>query len=173
MPVAHQLITAPKPRVRSASAPVALSLRVLVRRTALDARLAEGEDPEHTPELALRARQLRELKTRRPLGRAILAILDRAESRGPSFTSAVPVSREAIDDARPALAQLAIALRSPEPVRAQGVAQVLVLLRDGAGPLYARDDEPSTLHFVARRALLAMRPCAPCPVELVEHGEGC
>ena len=89
-----------------------------------------------------------------------------------SLTSAVPVSREVLEDARPALEQLAVALCSPEPARPEGVAQVLVLLRDGAGPLYAHERDGSPLYCAARRALLAMRPCAPTTVELVEHGEG-
>ncbi len=37
---------------------------------------------------------------------------------------------------------------------------MLVLLRDGAGPLYAHERGGSPLYFAARRALLAMRPCA-------------
>ena len=73
-----------------------------------------------------------------------------------------------LDDARPALEQLAVALSSPEPVHAAGVAQVLVLLRDGAGPLYAHERGGSPLYFAARRALLTMRPCADATVELVE-----
>jgi hypothetical protein len=171
VPIAQQLTTT-APRAERSSPGLRLSLRALLQRTALDARLARGADPDGAPELALRARQLRSLSTRRPLGRAILSIIERADATRPALSSAIPVSREAIDYARPALIQLAIALRSPEPVRPEGVAQVLTLLRDGAGSLYARETQPSTLYFDARRALLAMRPCSPSSVELVEHGEG-
>jgi len=146
-----------------------IATATLLRRASLDARLAAGENPQGAPELGLRARQLRDLDTRRALGRGVLAVVQRADRRRWSLTSTIAPAAPAIDDARPALIQLAIALRSPEPVRAQGVARVLVLLRDGNGPLYARDAEPCALYFAARDALLAMRPCAPCTVELVER----
>jgi hypothetical protein len=147
-----------------------IALSTLLHRVSLDARLAAGEDSHATPELERRAGQLCDLSTRRSIGRAVLAAIDRAQRRG-ALTSAVPVSTDALDEARPALAQVAIALSSPEPVRPQGVAQVEMLLRDGGGPLYAGDDDTSALYYTARRALLAMRPCTPCPsVELVEHG---
>ncbi len=147
-----------------------LAVSTLVHRASLDARLAVGEDPHATPELQRRAGQLCDLSTRRSIGRAVLAAIDRAQRRG-VLTSAVPVSPDALDEARPALAQIAIALSSPEPVRPQGVAQVVRLLRHGGSPLYAHDDDTAALYYSARRALLAMRPCTPCPaVELVEHG---
>jgi hypothetical protein len=171
VPTVQALTTTTKPRTSQWPASALLSMRVLLRRSAFDARLALGEDPQHTPELALRARQICELSTRRDLGRAILAIVDRAEARESSLTSAVPVSRDAVAYAGPALRQLAIALQSPEPVRAHGVAQVLVLLRDAGGPLHAPTDRPSTLYFAVRQALLAMRPSGPCTVELVERGQ--
>ncbi len=141
----------------------------LLRRASLDARLAAGEDPQSAPDLALRARQLCDLDARRRLGRDLLGILRRAETWRWSLTSTIAPATAAIGDARPALIQLAVALRSPEPVRAQGVAQVLVLLRDGNGPLYAHGDEPGALYFAARDAMLAMRPCGPCTVDLVER----
>ena len=148
-----------------------LTASTLLHRASLDARLAAGEDPEATPELALRAQQLSDLTTRRSIGRAVLARLESTEVRW-SLTSAVPVSREVLEESRPVLEQLAVALSSPEPARPEGVAQVLVLLRDGAGPLYANERDGSPLYFAVRRALLAMRPCSPSTVELVEHGEG-
>jgi hypothetical protein len=169
VPFAQPLTTTShKPRARRTESAVALSLRVLLRRRALDAHLAAGIDPDQTPELARRARQLCDLDTRRPLGRAIEAIVARADTPGPTLSGAIPAPRSAIDFARPALTQLAIALRCPEPVCAQGVAEVVVMLRDGAGPLYV-DDGESSLYFAARRALLHMRPCAPSSVELVER----
>jgi hypothetical protein len=149
-----------------------IAVSTLLHRASLDARLAAGEDPHATPALRRRASQLCDLSTRRSIGRAVLAAIVRAQRRG-SLTSAVPVSPEAFQEAHPALAQVAIALSSPEPVEPQGVAQVVKLLRDGGGPLYATDDDTSALYYSARRALLAMRPCeTPAHhVELVEHGE--
>jgi hypothetical protein len=170
VPIAHHLSTT-APRAGRAGTASLLRARVLLSRTSLDAQLARGDDAQHSPQLALRAAQLCALTTRRPLGRTILALLDRAQSRRTYFTSAAPLCAEAIAYARPALIQLAVALQSPEPARAQGVAQVMGLLRDAAGPLHATSDQPSALYFAARRALLTMRPCAASCVELVEHGQ--
>jgi hypothetical protein len=147
-------------------------LAVRLHRRALDAQLAVGAEPEQSPELWVRAQQLCDLPARRALGRTLAKTTARARRDKTWLSSAIPVSRDAVNEALPALAQLEIALRSPEPVRPQGVAQVLELLRDGAGPLYVDNDDHSALYYAARRALLAMRPCTPCAaVELVEHGE--
>jgi hypothetical protein len=138
-----------------------------LHRGALDARLAAGTDPQTTPELALRARQLTDLSTRRAIGRDVLAVIDRAHPRTEAISSAIPAAGAAIEETAPALTQLAVALRSPEPVCPWGVAKVLVLLRDGGGPLYAPDGD--ALYVAARDALLAMRPCAAAAVESVER----
>jgi hypothetical protein len=47
-----------------------------------------------------------------------------------------------------------------------------VLLRDGAEPLYAHERDGSPLYCAARRALLAMRPCAPTTVGSSSTGRG-
>lgn len=155
------------------SPPLSKRLAVRLHRNALDAQLATGADPEDSPELALRADQLCSLDARRALGRTLAKTTDRACRDATWLSSAIPVSRAAVDEALPALTQLEIALRSPEPVRPQGVAQVLMLLRDGAGPLYVDNADHSALYYAARQALLAMRPCeAPAhDIELVEHGK--
>ena len=146
------------------------------RRCCTGPRSTPGSPPARTrrrrPSSALRARQLCDLSTRRSIGRAVLAA-PRARAARWSLTSAVPVSREALDEARPALSQLAIALSSPEPVRPQGVAQVARAAARRRRAAVRHDDGGS--RAVLRRS---PRPAGHAPVravhavELVEHGRG-
>jgi hypothetical protein len=55
------------------------------------------------------------------------------------------------------LDRIAEKLLTPGPVAASGVAQVRLLLIDGAGPLYTRDG-PLGLRAAATRALDALQP---------------
>jgi hypothetical protein len=63
----------------------------------------------------------------------------RARPHGP-FSAVVPVSREAVHEARGALLDLAERLRGPRPVAPHGVRVAQQLLADGAGPLYVPAD---------------------------------
>src|SRR4051794_11446595 len=62
-----------------------LRLRVRLHSHALDKRLAEGADPDSEPELALRARQLNDPRTRGKIADSIALTLVRAQV-GPSPT---------------------------------------------------------------------------------------
>ncbi len=75
---------------------------------------------------------------------------------------------KAVEIARPALEQLAGALRSRESVQPRGVALTQLFLTDGASPLY-RPASPDSLNEAAREALLALGP------DLAAHRfpEGC
>jgi hypothetical protein len=75
-------------------------------------------------------------------------------------SAAVPVDRRAVDQARPYLAQLADALRSPRPVAPDGVARARRLLTDVHSPLYA-SGEPAQLRDAAGRALRELDPAPP------------
>ena len=135
--------------------PLGVRLRAFVHRSELTQRLAEGADPNASPELALRARQL---GTPRELRRSILG-LDRVlrEAAQPSraLTSQVPLQRKAILAARPFLVSLLDALREVEHPRPAGLARVELLLTDGAGPIYA-PSYPGTLASLAFRARQAL-----------------
>ena len=81
------------------------------------------------------------------------------------MSAAVPIDRRAIETARPYLAQLVEALRSPAPVAPSGVARALRLLTDARSPLYA-PAEPADLRHAAGQALWELDPVlrAPEPV---------
>jgi hypothetical protein len=135
-----------------------LRRRVWARLAAasLDARLRAGEDPRADAVLACRSRQLVSRRTRVRIAGAV----ERVCSRPPKtavFSAAIPVDWRAVEIARPALEQLASALRSRESVRALGVALTQMLLTDGTSALY-RPAHPEELYEVARRALLTLGP---------------
>jgi hypothetical protein len=102
----------------------------------LDSLLARGACPDSSAALSLRARTLISQPTRRRLARAIHNVLGDAICPRHPLTSGIPISRYEVIDAQPALEQLADHLLSPRPVDARGVAQVQLLLGDGASPLY-------------------------------------
>ncbi len=73
------------------------------------------------------------------------------------LSAAIPCDWQAVTVARPALQQLARALRSRELIRPQGVAVAKVLLTDPCSALY-RPAYPAELYEVAREALFALVP---------------
>jgi hypothetical protein len=135
-------------------------LRVLLNRPRLDARLAAGESPSDDPALALRAAQLCAPRTRRRAAVGLERAL--ADDRRRGWSAAAPIDRRAVNAARPYLAQLAAALRSPEPVAPHGVARALRLLTDVPSPLYA-PAEPSDLRREAGLALFWLDPAPRLP----------
>jgi hypothetical protein len=126
--------------------------RVASRR--LDARLAAGEDPLGDLVLACRSRRLVSGRSRRRLAHG----LERAWSMPPGhdvLTAAVAVDERAVEVARPALQQLASALRSRAEVEPRGVAITQILLTEPASALY-RPAYREELYELARAALLAL-----------------
>ena len=138
-------------------------LRVLLNRSALDTRIAEGESPSADPRLALRANHLCSRRARRRVAAGLQGAL--TDDGRPGMSAAVPIDRRAIETARPYLAQLVEALRSPAPVAPNGVARALRLLTDARSPLYA-PAEPADLRHAAGQALWELDPVlrAPEPV---------
>jgi hypothetical protein len=117
---------------------VGVRLGVLVHRGTLDRALAHGADAANTRMLALRAGQLAGTRCRTTLADALedaLAATDRSARRRAS--AAIDPDRTAVRSNRTALLDLVDRLRAPEPVAAGGVARLLMLLRDGGGPLFA------------------------------------
>jgi hypothetical protein len=126
--------------------------RVAARR--LDARLAAGEDPLSEVVLACRARRLVSGRSRRRLACG----LERAWSVPPGhavLSAAVEVDEQAVEVARPALQQLASALRSRAEVEPRGVAIARILLTEPCSALY-RPAYCEELYELARAALLAL-----------------
>lgn len=123
-----------------------LRLRLLagLHRNRIDRQLADGEDPFASEDRALRARQLTDLSKRHRLAQSLRRVVARAESRGAALLGApVPVCREAVLPWREALLGLADRLERPEPVSACGVARAVILIEDGAGPLFDLGPEHS------------------------------
>jgi hypothetical protein len=116
---------------------LALRVRVHVHRGGLDRQLADGLAPEAFMERAVRARQLADPATRRRTARSLRRLVKDAELPAAArLCSAVPVYRRTVLAWREALLGLAERLENPAPVNPCGVARTVVLLTDGAGPLY-------------------------------------
>jgi hypothetical protein len=84
--------------------------------------------------------------------------LERVSSARPghaALSAAVPVDGRAVEVARPAMQQLARALRSRQVVEARGVALTQVLLTEPCSALY-RPAYREELYELAREALFAL-----------------
>jgi hypothetical protein len=110
----------------------------------LDQEIALGMDPFAESLRACEARRLTAMRTRRRLAVAIERLPSAAQDPGRPARVSVPLRRRTVLDAQPALRELANALMSRGPVGSQGVALVLVLLRDAGSPLYGRDGQALT-----------------------------
>jgi hypothetical protein len=159
----HATGSVPPAMLSSASTGILLRLRVRFAGLRLDARLAAGEDPAGDPRLALRAARLASPRVRRRVAAGVERAC-RKQDRRAGFSAAIPVDARAVNVARPALLQLAAALRCSERVRAQGVALAQLLLTQAEGPLYT-PQRTEALHQAAREAFLALGPdaCAEPP----------
>jgi hypothetical protein len=130
---------------------------VIVRWRApeLDRRLAAGEALHGNAAIALRARILTESRARRRLADGLAGALDRARRGHSGFTAAVPPDCREVLAARTVLGALDRRLRDSEPVGAQGVAMLSVLLSDGTSPLY-RPTEAGALGSRLRAAAASL-----------------
>jgi hypothetical protein len=124
------------------------------RAARLDRALAAGTPPEASAALALRAQRLIEPERRHCIALALRRVLHEGSRprRTQVVSSAAPLAA-AVDP----LGLLADTLDEPGPVSAQGVAQALLLLTDGTGPLYNPRASVS-LPASAARATRALRP---------------
>ena len=134
---------------------LALRLRVRLHRLELTERLAECADPFSSPELALRARQLSSPREVRGCVNGLERVLREAAAPSFAFTAQAPLQRREILAARPFLMNLRDRLRETENPRPTGVAQTVLLLMDGCGPLYV-PSHPGTLASRAYRAAGAL-----------------
>jgi hypothetical protein len=111
----------------------------------IDARLARGIEPWHSPVYAARCRQLTGERSRRALARSLERLVEEADERPRLWLSSVvrpPCGR--VHEARPLLLMIASRLRAEAPVDPRAVAAIRLLLSDGAGPVYAHG-HPDTL----------------------------
>ena len=110
------------------------------RASVLDSQLAYGVEPESGVGLALRARLLVSPSRTDRLAKAFRWLLMTCEA-SPRVPVRAPVRRDAVRLARGELLTLADRLVERGPLGVQGVARARMLLRDGAGPLYAAGAE--------------------------------
>jgi len=117
----------------------ALRIRVAVKRDELTRELAEGADPDASPELALRAAQLSSARSRKQLARTLLRTL--ADAHRPPMTRSrvVIIRRDAVLEAEGELSAMRERLAGSEPVRAEGMAIAeQIITRAESSPLYNR-----------------------------------
>jgi hypothetical protein len=111
-------------------------VRARLRRSALDRLLAAGEPPWASRELSWRATELTSRGERCAIADQIEGLADEVMEPPRPRGAAVPLDREGVRASRELLLELADDLRRAEAIRAQGVALLRVLLRDGGSPLY-------------------------------------
>jgi hypothetical protein len=144
------LVVARRPGLRDR-----LTARLRPRR--LDRALAGGTPPEASASLALRAQHLTEPDQRGSIAAALRRVIRDAQGRRHVAFARVMPSRARVRAAREELSRLADTLEDPGPVAAGGVAQALILLTDGTGPLYNPYSRTS-LSAGAARAVAELRP---------------
>ena len=122
-------------------------VRARVCAYSLDRALAAGAPPDSSADLEVRAHALIGSRSRLGLAQAIQRLLDQAGDPRRPLTFTVPVCRRKVRRSRDTLEILAGRLLGDEPLGVRGLAQIRLLLSDGAGPVYvnpAADDlEPA------------------------------
>jgi hypothetical protein len=142
-----------------------LRMRVRLHRQRLDRELAGAGEIGAEPDRTLRATQLKDVATRRRLACSLRKVVAEAERPHGFVLSAVPVCRESVGPLREGLLGLADALEHSGRVNPCGVARTLVLLTDGAGPLFNATSARSISEMVWWIAD-GLQPCPP-------HDWGC
>jgi hypothetical protein len=140
---------------------IAQRIRVRLLAGALDSRIAAGEEPSSEAALMHRSAQLVSPRLRRSLARGLERLWSERSAPGP-FSAAAPVDRQAFEIARPALQQLASALRTRSSADPRGVALTAVLLTHPSSALYG-PAYTEQLYEHARAALLALGPDQDAP----------
>jgi hypothetical protein len=120
----------------------------------LNDRLVAGEAPWHDANLSRRAAQLISPRTRRRIAGGLDRLCARSPDRG-ILSAAIPVDPQAVQVARPALEQLAAALRCRESVHPRGIILAQRLLTEPDSALY-RPSYAAELYEAAREALFAL-----------------
>lgn len=111
-------------------------LRARVCARQLDRALAQGISPDSSAGLSVRAHDLIGSRARHMLAEAIRRLVQDATHPLQPMRFSVPICRAKVRHSRRTLEELADRLVSREPLDARGVAQLRLLLSDGAGPLY-------------------------------------
>jgi hypothetical protein len=137
-------------------APSNVRFRVRLQRHKLDRQLAMGADPNTNALLRERARQILTEKNRRSIAASLRRFLDDASSRPRPFSSRVPIARKAICDSRWDIEEIIRRLNAPTYFCPQGLAQLSLLLTDGASPLFGPGTPPRQLRWSLLNAVEGM-----------------
>jgi hypothetical protein len=113
-------------------------MRVWLRWPALTRELAEGGDPDASPELSAVAHQMVGLRAQQRLADTLERVLAAASGRPHPGGARAALNRRGILAARADLSALAERLRAGTPAPVQGLALATLLVHDGASPLYTR-----------------------------------
>jgi hypothetical protein len=113
-------------------------VRARVQARQSDRALASGISPDSSACLSVRAHELIGCPTRAALARAIRRLVDDAGHPVRPMNFSVPLCRAKIWRSRDTLEGLADRLLTDGPLDARGLAQIRLLLGDGAGPLFDR-----------------------------------
>jgi hypothetical protein len=127
------------------------AVRARVSAGRLDLELANGADPWSSKDLMLRAARMSSLAERRKLAAGFTSLVGQAR-RSTSFDAVQIRSRLVLEHADQLLL-LASRLRQLDPVDVVTLAEVGLLLRDGASPVYVGGSPPEELMRVIARAL--------------------
>jgi hypothetical protein len=106
------------------------------RSRTLDEVLADGAAPESSAAVALRARRLIDPCERRSIADGLRRLVREAREGPVRSRVRVAACWNRVAAAGDELDELADALSQPGPVAVHGVAEALLLLTDGTGPLY-------------------------------------
>jgi hypothetical protein len=130
-------------------------VRARVCSRQLDRELAQGISPDSSAILSVRAYDLIGVRMRAMLAQSIRRLVDDAAHPLRPMHFTVPICRSKVWRCRHTLEEVADRLAGSEPLDARGVAQLRLLLSDGAGPLY---DHPGAndLAPALRRAVAAL-----------------
>jgi hypothetical protein len=123
----------------------------------LDVELARGVPPEARAALALRARDLADMRTRTELAGSLRHVLDGARNGSRPRRAQIASLRADVLAAADLLERLIERLLEPGIVAARGCARVRLLLIDGASPLYFRGGSRD-LRAAAVDALMDLEP---------------
>jgi hypothetical protein len=145
--VADGSLLIPEPRTR-----MWLRLRARFAAGKLDRQLAEGAEPETSGILFAHASRIASPSACASLAASVRRVVAHSETTR-CVSNRAPLSREEILSTRAEMLELADRLERPGPVGARGVAQIRVLLADGAGPLYRVGDGAFRLRTDLRAVL--------------------
>jgi len=149
------------------SRPLALRVKVAVRRDSLLRDLAAGAPGGVSPELALRASKLVTHRHRRQLADSLSRTINEAHQPVMRRANMSIIDRRAVIDAEVEIEALIARLRSERPVAARGVAIVELMITNAVeSPLYDYA-EPGALRRQMTAAMTALEPESEPTPELV------